>query len=197
MLNYEECERCLLPTEWGEFVFYVWPAIDGKEPMALCTKELNSKEIVTIRIHSECLTGDSFSSINCDCGYQKAFALELIQKSCNGIFIYDRQEGRGIGLYNKIKALNLQQRGYDTYQANRVLGFNDDERIYDIPIAILHGLGVKRIRLITNNPRKIQAISQAGFEIVERIAICKKLDSYNSKYLREKVSLGKHLMEEV
>lgn len=197
MLSLHECEKSILPTEWGDFVFYVWPAVNGKEPTALCTKGLKTDEIVTLRIHSECLTGDTFSSLNCDCGYQKAFSLDLIQKNGNGIFIYDRQEGRGIGLYNKIKALNLQKQGYDTYIANEMLGFRDDERTYKIPIEILKALNISRVRLITNNPRKIQILSDAGIEVVKRIAVCKTFDSYNEKYLMEKAIIGKHMIGEM
>lgn len=196
-MDVKNYESCILPTKWGDFEFCVWQSAEGKEPIALKTIRFNSMEVVTVRIHSECITGDIFSSLNCDCGYQKDFALDVIQKSMNGVFIYDRQEGRGIGLYNKIKALNLQKKGFNTYEANRILGFKDDERDYGVPIAILKSMGIERVRLITNNPKKISALSSAGIKIVERIAVCKKIDAYNSKYLKEKQMLGDHMMEEI
>lgn len=186
---------CKLPTDKGWFNFYVWKTNTGREPVALTTLSLDVSKPVVIRIHSECLTGDIFSSSNCDCGYQKEKALEIIQKSGNGIFLYDRQEGRGIGLFEKIKALNLQKEGLDTYEANIELGFEADQRNYDIPIEILKNFGVHDIKIITNNPVKIKALNDSGFNIIERISVQKKIDEFNEKYLYEKINIGKHLFD--
>lgn len=185
----------ILPTENGWFNFYVWKSDEGKETVVLTTKKLDPNQPVTIRIHSECLTGDIFHSTNCDCGFQKDEALRMIQESKNGLFLYDRQEGRGIGLFEKIKALNLQKDGMNTYEANEKLGFGADIRNYDIPIQILKYFDIHDIKIITNNPQKIKALKNAGFNITERIKVKKDIDKYNEKYLTEKKNLGHHLFE--
>ena len=189
--DYVSCE---LPTEYGWFRFYVWKPIDGKEPVALTTQNLDTSKPVVIRIHSECLTGDTFCVRNCDCGYQKNRALDIIQRSKNGIFLYDREEGRGIGLYEKIKAINLQKQGFDTYKANEELGFGVDIRDYDIPISILNQFGINTLKVITNNPKKLKVLQDKGFDIVERIEIKKEFDEFNKKYLMEKRIIGNHLI---
>ena len=186
---------CSLPTDEGWFVFHVWYSDSGREPVALSTVTLDPNVPVVIRIHSECLTGDIFHSCNCDCGFQKSMALKIIQESGNGIFLYDRQEGRGIGLYEKMKALNLQKQGLDTYTANEELGFKSDERNYDVSIKILKQFNIHDIIVITNNPQKIKALNDAGFNIVERIGVQKNFDEHNEKYLSEKIKLGNHIFE--
>ena len=192
--NVENHTKCKLPTKNGWFDFIVWNMTTGKEPVALVTEKLDASFPVTVRIHSECLTGDVFQSSNCDCGYQKDVALDIIQKSDNGIFLYDRQEGRGIGLFEKMKALELQKYGIDTYQANKNLGFLGDDREYSIPIQILKYFEVTHIKIITNNPSKLTALENAGFIIVERIQIKTEYDPYNEKYLLEKKNIGNHLL---
>jgi len=148
---------------------------------------------VPVRIHSECLTGDLLGSIRCDCGQQLDTALELIGKQ-KGILIYLRQEGRGIGLINKLKAYNLQDKGRNTIDANTDLGFKADQRKYPIAIDILNDMGVKRIKLITNNPRKIEAIEHSNIELVDRIPLIIPSKAENEEYLQVKKELMGHLL---
>lgn len=162
-----------LPTEYGTFKIYSFPNKNGGEPhMALCSAlqthqtEKNHQE-ATVRIHSECLTGDVFSSLKCDCHAQLAFGLEETAKAENGILLYLRQEGRGIGIVEKLKAYKLQEEGYDTIAANQLLGHGADERTYDEAAAILKFFGVKKVNLLTNNPDKIAALKTAGIEVKE------------------------------
>src|SRR5438309_979869 len=161
----------ILPTKYGNFDIFVWPAEKGNEPIALVTKNLNPDKPVLVRIHSECITGDTFNSFRCDCGVQKDHALKMIYKEGNGIFIYLRQEGRGIGIYEKIKAYALQEKGYDTHDANILLGHEPDEREYSIAKKILNDFGINAIRLITNNPSKINDLRNFGFEVVSQIPL--------------------------
>ena len=147
-----------------------------------------------VRIHSECLTGDVFGSIRCDCGEQIELALNILAKEGAGVFLYMRQEGRGIGLHNKIKAYSLQDNGLDTVDANRSLGFEPDLRHYGIGAQILHDLGVKQLRLLTNNPRKLVGLAGFDLEIVERVPVEASVNDENREYLRTKKAKMGHIL---
>lgn len=181
-----------LPTKHGNFTIIVWPAEDGKDSIALLTPQLDVSKPVLVRVHSECLTGDVFGSYRCDCGQQKQKSLEKIAKSKNGIFIYLKQEGRGIGLSEKIRAYALQEQGYDTHEANILLGHDPDPREYSMVKKILTQLNVKDIKLITNNPSKENSLREFGFNIIERVPLRVKSNKYNKKYLETKKIKFKH-----
>jgi len=183
-----------LPTRFGEFVIKVWPERRGFEPVALVTPQLDSSKPALVRVHSECLTGDVFHSRRCDCGSQKDAALKMIAQSGNGVFIYLRQEGRGIGIYDKIRAYTLQEQGYDTFQANLLLGHQPDERKYDWAKKILDELGVGKIRLLTNNPAKVRELTVLGIEVVERVPVKTGGNRENRKYLETKRVKFRHLL---
>ena len=175
--------KAKLPTEHGQFNLFLYESlIDGSEHVALVNGEIGDKPTL-VRVHSECLTGDTFFSQRCDCGRQLQRSLEMISKE-GGILLYLRQEGRGIGLKNKIKAYSLQEKGADTVEANHLLGFPSDLRDYGIGAQILADLGVQRIRLLTNNPKKIVGLEGYGLEVVERVPI-KIKEGENSKYYLE------------
>jgi GTP cyclohydrolase II len=181
-----------LPTKFGVFRIIVWPGEKGRETIVFVTPHLDTSKPVTVRVHSECITGDNLGSMKCDCGQQKEKALEIISRSANGIFIYLRQEGRGIGLYEKIKAYALQEKGYDTHEANIILGHDPDPREYSTAKEILNTLGVKSINLITNNPSKINALREFGFVIKANIPIKIRSNIYNKRYLETKKIKFKH-----
>ena len=186
-------ESATLPTGYGDFKAYVYECYDKLHHVALVKGTIDSSKDILVRVHSECLTGDVFHSKRCDCGQQLDKALKMIAKE-NGVLIYLRQEGRGIGLLNKIKAYRLQDQGMDTVEANEKLGFKADLRDYNLAVKILAKLGVKKIRLITNNPRKIQGMEKYGIEIVERIPLRIKPNTTNRKYLEAKrLKLGHYL----
>lgn len=174
-----------LPTQFGEFRISVYGAPDGKEHVVISRGELKG-EPPLIRIHSECLTGDALFSLRCDCGAQLEAALEKIADAGRGAVLYLRQEGRGIGLGNKIRAYALQDQGADTVEANHQLGFPADAREYDLAIDLLKALGLCHIKLMTNNPRKFDALKAAGIEVVERVAIESGRNPHNAKYLDAK-----------
>jgi GTP cyclohydrolase II len=175
-----------LPTKYGEFIITIYPAEKGLESVVLSTPKLDVSKPVLVRIHDECMTGDTFGSFKCDCGEQKEKSLQMIAESTNGLFIYMRQEGRGIGLYEKIKAYALQDDGYDTHEANIKLGHKPDDREYTIAKDILFELGIKEILLITNNPYKVNEITKLGIKVIERIPLIISSNIHNENYIETK-----------
>ena len=191
----ERVAEARLPTRYGEFKAIAYRSVvDPGEHIALSIGEWDPEDAVLVRIHSECLTGDVFGSLRCDCGEQIEMALTILGKEGKGVFLYMRQEGRGIGLHNKIKAYSLQDGGLDTVEANRSLGFEPDLRHYGIGAQILQDLGVKRLRLLTNNPRKVVGISGFGLEIVERVPVEATVNDENRNYLRTKRARMGHIL---
>ncbi len=185
-----------LPTEYGEFTAIGFTnLIDDKEHVALVKGTIDPDQPVLVRVHSECLTGDVFGSYRCDCGPQLHQALRQIQEADSGVLLYMRQEGRGIGLLNKMKAYKLQEEGYDTVEANEKLGFAPDLRNYGIGAQILKELGIKKMRLLTNNPRKITGLKGYDLEVVERIAIQTPSNKDNENYLKTKQTKLGHLLQ--
>jgi len=187
-----------LPTDFGEFKAVAYESmLDGKEHLALVKGEWAEDEPILVRVHSECLTGDVFSSCRCDCGEQLKSALEMIEKEGKGVFLYMRQEGRGIGLVNKIRAYNLQDHGRDTVQANLDLGFPADLRDYGIGAQILVDLGVRKMRMMTNNPKKIKGLEGYGLEIVDRVPIEMPVKDENRRYMQTKKDKMGHILASV
>ena len=190
-------ETCRIPTPWGEFNLHGFADdVNDKEHVALSMGELSSADAVLARVHSECLTGDALFSQRCDCGSQLAHALKAIAAEGCGLVLYLKQEGRGIGLLNKIKAYNLQDQGADTVEANQQLGFGADLRDYSMCKPMLDHLGVQRLRLMTNNPRKVSALEALGYSISERIAIQTGQTPHNEKYLATKAGKLGHILAE-
>lgn len=183
------------PTKHGSFRLVVYDSGDGKEHLALCMGDLSDDGGVLVRVHSECLTGDIFHSERCDCGEQLEKAMEMIGKEKRGVIVYLRQEGRGIGLVNKIKAYALQDKGMDTVEANEELGFKPDMRDYTVGARILADLGVKNIRLLTNNPRKIEGLEKLGLKIIRRVPIVCKTNKCNEHYIRTKIAKLGHMID--
>jgi len=195
MNNIEISQIATLPTKYGTFKIQAFKELpecgEGKEHLALFTDTLNTLDAPIVRVHSECLTGDALSSVKCDCGEQLTFAQELIAKE-GGMIIYHRQEGRNIGLLNKVNAYALQDAGYDTVAANHQLGFRADERTYEIVEFILKHFGIKKLKLLTNNPSKIESLPD--IDIIERIPIQITPNPYNKKYLQVKKDKLGHLL---
>ncbi|MEM0954641.1 MAG: GTP cyclohydrolase II [Pseudomonadota bacterium] len=188
-------ETARLPTKWAIFDMHGFEdPVTGKEHVALTLGDVTTDDPVLARVHSECLTGDAFSSLKCDCGLQLEAALQAIAKEGRGLLLYLRQEGRGIGLMNKIRAYKLQDQGADTVEANEALGFGADLRDYSICMPMLDQLGVKELRLMTNNPRKVQSLEEYGFRVVERVPIETPRNPHNQKYLEIKASKLDHLL---
>jgi GTP cyclohydrolase II len=186
---------CWLPTELGEFQLHgVTDPVTGREHAALTMGDIASGAPVLTRLHSECLTGDTLFSLKCDCGPQLRGAIEAIAKEGRGVLVYLRQEGRGIGLVNKIRAYALQQAGADTVDANRLLGLPDDSRDYQIAHDMLVALGVSSVRLMTNNPAKVEALRRFGTTVAERVELNVGGNPHNAGYLDTKARRMGHLI---
>ncbi len=188
--------EALIPTHWGNFnmIAFAEEEADWMPHLAMVHESLNPAEPVLVRIHSECITGDLFGSQRCDCGEQLAKAMKLTAQE-GGIVLYLRQEGRGIGIINKLKAYNLQDLGLNTVDANLHLGLKVDARQYDIAIGMLEALQVNQIRLLTNNPNKIEAFDRSSVEIVDRVPLIIKPQEKNLQYLKTKQSDLGHLLD--
>jgi len=190
--KYEKSDIATLPSKYGNFTIRAYK--DGcQEHLIIMSKNFFELEVPYVRIHSECLTGDAFGSLKCDCGNQLSTGLKLIQKE-GGLLIYHRQEGRNIGLVNKINAYKLQDKGLDTIEANLALGFKEDERDYSVVSEIFKDLELRKIKLITNNPDKIEYIKSLQVEIVQIVPLITVVNEYNKNYLDvKKESMGHYL----
>ena len=185
-----------MPTKYGEFTAYGYVnKLNGEHHIALVKGDIGDGKDVLCRVHSECLTGDTFGSLRCDCGQQFAAAMTQIEKEGRGILLYMRQEGRGIGLINKLKAYELQEKGMDTLEANLALGFKGDEREYYIGAQILRDLGVKDLKLLTNNPDKVYQLEEFGMEISKRVPIQMDATEYDLYYLKTKQYKMGHILQ--
>lgn len=202
--NYRKCHEKLvdrvtvtkMPTKYGDFKAYGFVnRLNGEHHVALVKGDISDGEDVLCRVHSECLTGDTFGSLRCDCGQQFASAMMQIEKEGRGILLYMRQEGRGIGLINKLRAYELQEQGMDTLEANIALGFEGDQREYYIGAQILRNLGVKSMRLLTNNPDKVYQLSEFGMKITERVPIQMAATAHDLFYLKTKQERMGHILD--
>ena len=190
--------RAALPTRYGRFTIY---GFKGKNPddeaVALVRGNLNGKTAPLVRVHSQCLTGDVLNSLRCDCRAQLELSLRKIGQAGSGILLYLPQEGRGIGLMNKLRAYELQDRGMDTIEANESLGFAADAREYDFPAQILKKLGATKIRLLSNNPEKVRQLEESGIRVVERVPCQPRISTISRSYLKVKKSKMGHLLKGV
>ena len=194
-MSIEKIAEAKLPTHWGDFsvIAYEDKKLD-EEHLLLYLGELKDNSL--LRIHSQCLTGDTLYSLKCDCGSQLAMALENIANEGSGMIIYMAQEGRGIGLVNKIRAYELQDKGLNTIEANEALGFAADERDYSYCKEILSSVGISSVRLMTNNPAKIQGLEDEGIKVTERVAIQIETNKHNENYLKIKAEYMGHMLSE-
>lgn len=184
-----------LPTRHGEFSIHAFEDVEtGKEHVALSMGDLTNGQPALARLHSECLTGDGFGSLRCDCGPQLEAAMRLVAEAGHGVILYLRQEGRGIGLVNKIRAYALQDAGADTVEANEQLGFGADLREYAMCGDMLRHLGVTQVRLMTNNPKKVAAVEANGVQVVERVPLISGLNPHNESYMQTKTDKMGHLL---
>lgn len=188
-------EKAILPTRWGNFIIFGFEEKkNGKNHIALVYGDIKKNIPILSRIHSECLTGDAFFSLRCDCGDQLKMSMNKIAHEGSGILIYHRQEGRNIGLLNKIKAYALQDQGLDTVEANLKLGFSADERDFSLCADIFNILNIKKIRLLTNNPYKVNMLVSAGINVVERVPLIAQKNDKNYSYLKTKAEKMGHLL---
>ncbi|MGF1471029.1 MAG: GTP cyclohydrolase II [Rubrobacteraceae bacterium] len=187
--------NAVLPTRYGEFELSVYETPGRKQELALTVGEVDDGDPVVVRLHSECLTGDIFGSERCDCGKQLEYSLKLLQELGRGVLLYLRQEGRGIGLLNKMYAYMLQDRGLDTVEANLALGLPEDARDYGVAAEMLRDLGAHQVRLLTNNPAKIEGLERHGVEILERLPLRVPHKASNLEYLKTKQRKMGHLLD--
>ncbi|QLE85034.1 MULTISPECIES: GTP cyclohydrolase II [Shewanella] len=186
-----------LPTPWGVFAMHGFEDTEtGKEHVALTFGEMEQDKPMLGRIHSECLTGDALFSLRCDCGFQLQTAMQNIAENGSGFILYLRQEGRGIGLLNKIRAYELQDCGANTVEANEKLGFAADMRKYDMILPMMEKIGVSQVKLMTNNPRKVKAMQSMGLQVAERVPLQVGKNRYNEDYLKTKSTQLGHMMSE-
>lgn len=197
-IHFGDVPRAKLPTQLGDFTIYGFQnPVTGEEAVALVFGRTNPEKTALVRIHSQCLTGDVFSSKRCDCGDQLIAAMELIARADSGVLVYQQQEGRGIGLVNKIKAYALQDEGMDTVAANKELGFEADLRDYRMPAAILKYLGATRIHLLSNNPEKVQGLEKEGIRVEKRLPLEIDPHSLSREYLKIKKEKLGHILDKV
>ena len=186
---------CALPTPWAQFTLHAFVEHStGKEHLVMALGDIGNGEPVLARVHSECLTGDVLFSQRCDCGAQLEGALKRIAAEGRGALLYLRQEGRGIGLVNKIRAYRLQEAGADTVEANLQLGFHADARNYELCRPMLEQFGIKQVKLMTNNPRKIDALTRLGIDVTERVPLLVNRNAFNNSYLNTKQAKLGHMM---
>ena len=194
-MSLEKYASCPLPTEWGEFNVTVFQEDNGKEHLAISLGDLSEKTDVLTRVHSACFTGEALSSLKCDCKAQLEYALQEIQRAGLGLVVYLFQEGRDIGLGNKIRAYALQSQGEDTVDANTKLGFEEDQRTYEVAIDMIQHLKIQSIKVMTNNPLKIEALQIGGVEVTGRVPVEVGVNQVNEKYLETKRDRMGHMLK--